>query len=56
VRFYGLVDLTVLEVIEFYCTREKAEQSLADVVADEPDWVTILRIDEIDLGGPFSSN
>ncbi len=49
-RFFGLVDLSVLEAIELYATRAEAEQVLAQVLADEPEWVSILGVEPIELG------
>jgi hypothetical protein len=37
-------------VIEFYASREEAEQALRDVLTDEPEWQGILGITEIDIG------
>lgn len=56
VRFYGLVDLSVLEAIELYLTREQAERALAAVLADEPDWEPILRVEEVSLSGASGLN
>ncbi len=48
-RFYGLADLSVQEVIEFYGSREEAEASLREVLVDEPEWVSILKIVAVDF-------
>lgn len=56
VRFYGLVDLSVLEAIELYATREQAECALAEVLADEPEWQSILRVEEVSLSCASSLN
>jgi hypothetical protein len=50
VRFFGLVDQSLLEAIELYVRREDAEQTLFEVLADVPEWASILRIEEIELG------
>jgi hypothetical protein len=42
-RFYGLADHTLEQAIELFPTREEAEEFLADVLADEPDWEDQLR-------------
>jgi hypothetical protein len=48
VVFYGLVTREVQSVVDFYLTREEAEATLRDVLADEPDWqetVGLVRLD-----------
>jgi hypothetical protein len=50
VRFFGLVDLWLLEAIELCVRREDAEQTLRELLADEPEWVSLFRIEEIELG------
>jgi hypothetical protein len=54
--FFGLVDRRLAgselgEVIEFFPTREQAEQVLRKVLTDEPDLENDLDIVEIDLSG-----
>jgi hypothetical protein len=49
-HFFGLVDLSVLEAIELYATRGEAERVLQEVLTDEPQWASLLRIEPIDLG------
>jgi hypothetical protein len=44
VRFYGLLDHDLREVIEFYPSREAAEKELAEILRDEPGWVTKLEV------------
>lgn len=38
-RFYGLLDHDLDEVIEFYPSRDEAEEDLAAILGDEPGWV-----------------
>ncbi len=41
---WGLADLFVDEVIEFYGSREQAERALDEVLRDEPDWEGMLEV------------
>ena len=50
-RFFALVDLSLLEAIELYVRREDAERTLAELLRDEPGWQSLFRIDEIELSG-----
>jgi hypothetical protein len=53
VTFYGLADYRLNdfgEVVEFYASREQAEEALRDVLRDEPDWKRFIRVAEVDLG------
>jgi hypothetical protein len=49
-RFFALVDLSLVEAIELYVWREDAERTLAELLRDEPEWRSLFRIEEIDLG------
>jgi hypothetical protein len=54
--FYGLVDRRLAgtefgEVIGFFATRELAEQAMSEVIADEPEFETVLEVVEVDLSG-----
>ena len=49
-RFFGLVDLSLAEAIELYVRREDAERTLAELLRDEPQWRSLFRIEEIELG------
>jgi hypothetical protein len=48
---FGLADHQVQEIVEFYATREAAEETLRQILADEPGWIDILKVVEIDLAG-----
>jgi hypothetical protein len=37
-------------VIDFYATRGEAEETLKQVLGDEPDWVDVLEVVEVELG------
>ena len=49
-RFFALVDLSLVEAIELYVRREDAERTLAELLRDEPEWRSLFRIEEIELG------
>ena len=53
--FYGLTDFRLAgselgEVIEFYSSREEAEEALRDVLTDEPEWEGELGVVAVELG------
>jgi hypothetical protein len=50
VRFFGLVDLSLLEAVELFVRREDAERTLGELVRDEPEWESLFRIEEFELG------
>ena len=50
-RFYGLLDHDLDEVIEFYPSREAAEKELDEILLDEPGWVEKLEIVLVDFSG-----
>jgi hypothetical protein len=41
---WGLADYFVDEVIETYRSREQAEQALAKILIDEPEWEGMMEI------------
>jgi len=47
--FYGVLDLRIREVIEFFPSRAGAERFIADCLADEPDWRKILAVQVIEF-------
>jgi hypothetical protein len=49
-RFFALVDSSLLEAIQLYVRREDAERTLAELLRDEPSWAWLFRIEEIELG------
>ena len=49
-RFFGLVDLSLLEAVELYATPEDAERALTKLLCDEPSWESLFRIEVIELG------
>jgi hypothetical protein len=50
--FWGLASRQFDEVIEFYGSREEADEALADVLADEPGWEHLLFVTPVELAGP----
>jgi hypothetical protein len=53
VRLYGLALYTVDEIIEWYTTREEAEEAVRVVVSDEPDFAVLVGVEEIEFeAGP----
>jgi hypothetical protein len=52
VRFWGLASRQVDEVIEFYRSRAEAEQALAEVLRDQPDWRETVYIVSVELADP----
>jgi hypothetical protein len=47
---WGVVSSEIERVIEFFVSRDEAEQMLAEVLREEPGWVARLRIERIELG------
>jgi hypothetical protein len=37
------------EVIEFYATREEAEEAVRQVLTDEPEWVGLVGVEAVSL-------
>lgn len=48
-RLYGLVLYTVHEIIDWYPTREQAEQAIAQVLTDEPGFEGIVGVEAFEL-------
>ena len=48
--FYGLADCFVNEVIDFYASRQEAEATLAQVIADQPEFERTLAVVSVDFG------
>lgn len=41
---YALRDRSVDELIEFFPSEEVADQTLAEILADEPEWCELLAV------------
>lgn len=39
------------ETLDLFLTREAAEDELAEILEDEPEWVNVLRVVPIELDG-----
>lgn len=50
VMFYALVSDEIQEVIEFFIRHKDAERMLAECLADEPGWETIIRVEAVEFG------
>lgn len=50
VIFYGLVSWETNAVIEFFASRQEAESERLTILADEPDWASVLAVVPIDFG------
>ena len=44
VVLYALISDEIGQVIDFYATREEAEDELRDALSDEPSWKDVLRV------------
>jgi hypothetical protein len=51
VILYGLADARLQEAVELFPNREQAEEALAQVLVDEPDWSDRLSIVRLDFSG-----
>jgi hypothetical protein len=51
VILYGLADARLQEAVELFSNREQAEEALAQVLVDEPDWSEWLSIVRLDFSG-----
>jgi hypothetical protein len=41
---YALYDRSVDELIEFFVSQERAEETLAEILADEPQWRELFEV------------
>jgi hypothetical protein len=46
---YGILDVRIREVIEFFASQARAERFIAECLADEPDWSDILTVEAIEF-------
>jgi hypothetical protein len=51
VIFYGLATWQTQSVEDFFLTREEAEATLRDVLADGPDWQETVGLVRLDFSG-----
>ncbi len=48
-KVYGLVSLEINQVVDFFLTREEAENVRLEVIADEPDWIDTIQVIAVEL-------
>jgi hypothetical protein len=53
---WALVQAGDAEAIDVFLRRDDAEDALADCLRDEPEWRSLLRIEEIELACGSSPN
>lgn len=46
---YGVLDIRIGEVIEFFASPSGAETFIEECLADEPDWSDILAVEVIEF-------
>jgi hypothetical protein len=56
--FWGLANLEIVEVTDFFLTRREAEEARAEILADEPTFACSLAVVAIDFaaGPPYGPN
>jgi hypothetical protein len=52
VLFWALASRELDEVIEFFGSPEQAQEALAGVLLDEPEWADLLFVTPVELAGP----
>lgn len=48
--WWGIHDRSVKHVVEFFLSRDEAEETLEVILGDEPEWVSILEVVPLELG------
>jgi hypothetical protein len=54
-RLYALVEVGDPEAIDVFVCEEDAQRALEDCLRDEPEWRTLLRVQEIEFAGTSAS-
>ena len=54
-RLYALVEAGDPEAIDVYLCEQDAQRALEECLRDEPEWRTLLRVEEIEFSGASSS-
>ncbi len=49
IGFFGIADYELNEIIDFWPSRDDAEQALADVLRDEPEWVGMVGVESVEI-------
>ena len=50
VRFYGLADLELNEIVDWFQTVDDAHRAARGVVRDEPDWAGVIAVARVEFG------
>jgi hypothetical protein len=50
-RLYALLEASDPEAIDVFLCEDDAQHALEDCLRDEPEWLNLLRVEEIDLSG-----
>jgi hypothetical protein len=48
--WWGIHDRSIERVIEFFVSRDGAEETLEEILGDEPEWASILEVVPLELG------
>jgi hypothetical protein len=54
-RLYALVEVGDPEAIDVFVCEEDAQRALEECLRDEPEWRTLLRVQEIEFAGTSAS-
>ena len=50
--FFAVISAAIERSVALVSTRKEAEAFIAEVEADEPELAALLRVEQIELGGP----
>jgi hypothetical protein len=50
VLWWGIHDRSTERVVEFFLSRDEAEETLEAILGDEPEWASILEVVPLVLG------
>ena len=48
--WWGIRDRSTERVVEFFASRHEAEETLEEILGDEPGWTSILEVVPLELG------
>jgi hypothetical protein len=48
--WWGIHDRSVRQVVDFFLSRDEAEETLQVILEDEPEWASILEVVPLELG------
>ena len=46
----GIHDRSIEPIVEFFASQDEAEETLEEILTDEPEWVSILEVVPLELG------